>query len=747
MSKIDTILKNYRIQKIEENIKKDFYIDSYDLLSIIKGWSDYLEKGYEYIFSEKSEEVRLRLLTYSYIYYNWLNYSDIKLLPPHEDEFLSIFSRELRERIKDRYRFIISQIDEIISRLLKNLKDIDQKDYVYLFVSTYLCDEIDLIERYKQIEKRLTLMDNGYDIKELSNQDIFHDIRKELDRVRPDKIGKSNLTDAFSLMILQQKITDYNNGKGDLPIFYTSAEAILETIKHVQLKNKSFLSYFLDGEYFSIVRNNSYFTLDFIFNPNDEIYEKFFDEINNMRNIVNELHSNVIFSSKDNILSNETENFEKDADEFIKNKLFKELWSKEGKEVLHKRISHNLASIQESLHERKLLYEKHINDFDDSLVSDRLKRVKLFNETINTVYDIHKKNKYKTPASNQIEPVRVFRDFALTKFSFQRKLGPDIQEVVNKLISPIEYENDRGRFDTLSYLSEGISKKNIDSLCKGLSILWMYEKYDLINSICDYLIERDYNRYSIGIMHASAKLYCGSKKVDAARNIIYRIERYANNNPNYKIWVGLSFLYFQLWAEVSEINNVVELLPKGKNLESISSEVAEYHAKSLEYAKKAIAWLSKNKDIVTDEDIERIQMDKETIIRSKNRKYFYALNIYLYYASRGLNSFEFNSDYLEIIYDELSGGIFNPSAWQKRFYDTLSLFNVRKAMSASKEVEFSLYLDIAEDFNGRALNDFYITKREYDIYDYRKKTIQLIKTWGYKKTMIKKKSKSDTALI
>jgi hypothetical protein len=372
--------------------------------------------------------------------------------------------------------------------------------------------------------------------------------------------------------------------------------------------------------------------------------------------------------------------------------------------------------------------------------------VKLFNDVISTVSDIINNNKYKKRPSLDVNPIRVFRDFALTKFSFERRLGPDIQHVSELLFSTNENENERGRFETIHYLSEGISKNDkndksgIDSLSKGLCILWIYEKYELINNICDYLITKDYNNYSIGIMHASAKLYCGSKNTESVYEIIKRIEQYSENCNNYKLWIGLSFLYFQLWAEMSQIYNIIEFLPKGRI--PVQDNVLQYHKKSLFYAKKALEWLSDNKDNITEEDLIRTKFERGELIRSRTRKYFYALNIYLYYSSRGSSSTEFNDEYLEVLYDKFCTGIFDKSSWQGRFYDTLSLFNVRKSLNAPIKSEFLLYIDIAEDYNQKSSNERGITKREQDSYDFLKEKIRLIKTWGYKKMLIKKESLS-----
>ncbi len=731
---ISDIEDSFSIHSLEQKSVSKFkvYFDTYDVIEIIQGiWAFELYHKFDFDRFQNDSAV----LVHSFAFKGF--YDKIYMLPPHQDELASkLLDGNIAQEWKVDNHFKIVE-DEFLQylgleSLLKkiNLSKNKKIEKTYLDSLKHRADEIfkaDLllwkpywVDRLKYLrnEKNLLVFENdNYRIHQVLKTETFKKIKKAFDLARQSpSFQKSNFVDALAMYYLQKELEKYekNRSKNSLPIFYTSSEGIHKAFKILRENDKKLLCYKKEGKPIPIIRDSIYFILHPVFRKDadkniEEVFSKdLTSKRNEIQNIITGQYKDILFLKTmgfNDVLKEKWKDFENGVKELINLEFIKNIWFEE-------KAYHSLGNSLDKFRD----YRNKINNLDSYIDAESKNMIKklekdytradLLTKIFNALSDVHKPIKKYT---EYIGGIDVYRDFGLTRFGIESMKCPRIQSKFISLINSIKDRGDRHEFhhkisELATYLYEDpIDDESNDNLVIGIVILWILEKYELIDEIGNK-IRPNYPRYEIALIHAAA---LGMLETRKARNIPEVINCvYKKQKNNYKVWIGKAYAYYRIWEKLGD--NIPALPERTTNRHwnqlIKSDEYRSYCLVAIDSAKKAVDHLKKIKDIdVKKQDVRR-------------RHYLYVLNSYIYYISRTGTKEQFKG--IKQLYDEFRGYESNQRDWQGRFYDTLSWYNLRRAILEENE-EFLL---VAKDYNERA-RDRIATPRDEGIYQRLKELI------------------------
>jgi len=713
------ILKEYEIQNIEsrlvieKNLVKQIYFDASDIIRMIQGITSY-DTGI-FLDFEKFKYSRNTLL-HGFASRKWLG--EIKMLKPHQDEFIykitnsdDLFPKQnkyKKEDIENDFLYkLIGDPREFINKAkgefkyyvgqLKNNSEV-------IFKSNHIINPIYWYERYKKYileDKIIILSKDKVDIFTYKKSRIFKKIYDLLEKKRPEVTFKfNNLMDALAISQLQTLVDEFNEKPFDvpLPIFYVSTEKLMECLEEIFRNDETLLSYSYENRYYQVFRNDLFFKIDKIFNLKNEEFKNI--PIIDLASIKEKL-SNIIICYSNTKIDFE-ESLEKLLTKNIEIEFFEKIW------LNNKAYSEISESIRSFVN-----YKEKYNGEVRKIVEEEKEKIKLeFKSEINLssilkkiVFDlsmVEKEAYYIIGRYNQeIDP---FRDFGLTRFSFSDEACKMIRDMCKKIFDYVIDKNNEERkleysnliFQLVDYLMNGVTNPGrINDLTPGLAILWVFGKYKTISLIGKYYDEILANEKidifglnTFYTIYVSALIFSNNNLSKDDFRLINKYNKIIKGN-NYKFKISKSFVLFQLWDRFVNYVSVPEKATDVQKRKMI--KYRDIINTSLSYVKQSINYL-------LDKDIEKYPYRKT--------KYYYLLNNYIYYCTKGGYQKDFNSKNTENYVRELIDSKVSQAIWQYRFYDTIAWYYYRKAEISFKKRSFSnanYFIEKAKENNIRSL--------------------------------------------
>ncbi len=738
----------------QNNIERNIYFDTSGIIDMLTGLSGLLQGGK----INWSVYHRPSTIVNALAYRNWLG--AIYLLPPHTEELIRQIQEN--ERLFPNYPAKSLKVDEEefwaeLDLKVQDFKEaIDNPQAMEKWVDELKSESTDFFKgvylsssdgfwkaRYKYLKDKgiLNLSDEGnYPLGDITEKPLFKRLHKRLNEKRNK--NWNNYLDAIALCQLDEKLKQFNKNRANgrpatLPLFFSDQPHILDAVEDFSRSPDQ------DGHYsftyrsensenanFLIVRNSGFFTIDGIFNAILQVDPK--EKLEDFLSALEQLPSNESNYSGKKILpnlvgKNIVKNIRDDLHEPSKEKIFLEFfnrwWARGGYEELQYVLKDNSLEedreiidqqIQEYIeHERKRLNEEF------SAYSDRISIIRSTWQQFNGLPEFIESNFSETN-----ENLNIFKELG-TRFSFTEKVCKEIQVLMDRMFwaiktrgedNSIELESAEAEVVTdllVGLFEEAKTEKEkhdkLDRLAKSLGILWVFEKYEPISKVCKVIRKQFaandtnndlYPSATIALIHAASLLKGREKDEQATLNILNCVET-KFGQKNYKIWIGLSYLYFLLWDQRVDSHRFPEVMINRKETRQEQKD-SQYLQKALEYSEKAVLWLEERRK-------EAVEPKKQI---NRQRKYYYALNVYLY-----LKTYQCSSDeFIELIHyvDKFEQIARNADYWDDaRFSDTLSRYFFRLALLSENREEYKLYIQEARLNNQSAINSSKRIKKPY----------------------------------
>ncbi|MCB9296925.1 MAG: hypothetical protein H6559_27970 [Lewinellaceae bacterium] len=726
---LEEIVGGYFIQQEEKRLKEEgklkiqYYFDSFDVMRMIEGAIGY-DNGVKF-----DKDALMRDDRQNFVYalaFNGL-LKEIHLLPPHQFEFESklyksnLFLKAPKNRDEFLYlcqevlfslglkvqgaskRIDFSKIDEYIRQLIEKGGDI--------FKANYLLREYTWAGRLKYlIEKRILIIEqvDTFDIVKVEDTILFRKIKKGFDTVRPD-YPTNNYYDTLAFFHLQQKLEDYIDKPEDnlLPVFYVSSPGIRDAVKIIRDDCPELFAYKQGNKLIPIIRDSLFFVLEAVFSVEDnaqDFFQEFRDYQEEIRHLIEKEYERYYSGDFVKNLEYSRKQFEERVREIINVKFIQEIWIKH--KAYQKFIDELKAAY--SLEEEQLpLLQAEIRQTLESVLDNaridlkHSQKLSAIIETFQTSATDIKKSIGHSSSSD------VFREFALMKFGLDQRKSPLLQGWINELT-----ENNTEQEIFSQIISDIVSSLAIpldseDSAIKflnALTVAWLLDKHKLIDKLYSELGNEEMKkRYEIALIYAASHItikrnLAGIKRT---REVIDCILSQVGNN--YKVWIGVGYLFFRLWESKTSLKpDLPEMHMEAWINQRKSRDYKKYIINgAVKYTKMTLDFLSNRMSREGNGDSFQLQ------------NYLYALSQLIYYTTRCGARKEFE-ELVELI-ETLHSYEGNETAWQTRFYRTLSWYYLRKSLNSTDENLRQVFLQEAEQLysTGKERNNL---PKEYTLY-------------------------------
>lgn len=753
-------------------IRRQIYFDAAGVINMLLGMASIYKTSESGKALQWPHYYSASTLVYALAYRNWLG--NIYTLPPHTDEFI--------RKIQDDRMLFRDYVASEVERLEKDfwderqlkihyLKDaLSDRDHLKAWVAQLKGESVDLFKgvylgsekgywkvRYKYLVKEKQILqfsdksDYEYKLKDIAQGKLFNSLLSYLNEKR--KKSSNNYIDTISLCHLNQKLQQFRAGADKslaLPVFFSDQELILEAVHH-------FSQQMIDGHYpfryqedFLIVRDANFFIIDGIYNAirnkkgAEQDLEQFLATLEKVSHEA-KLLADQPGDSKAPLSGSLTDGFPRALQEGFKHSSeeqvfldFFENWWLEGgyNELIH-------VVGEAVLDSKRQAIDQHVHQYIEqerrklaaqfSQYGGRIALIRKAWNQFNNLFESIKKG-FKETGVN----LDVFKELG-ARLSFPDRLCEEIQESIDRIFEAVQHD-DRHELEAVEAEvvnslviglfeqshSEAEKSYHLDQLAKGLAILWIFEKYDLIVEVCDIVRQQceadtsntdSYPNPTFALLHAASIFLGRSHDNGKALEIIHCVEQ-KFVEQNYKVWISLSYLYYLLWninpdglkfPEISDNLNWV------RELEGV--ENGDFVRRAIEYSQKALDWLEQHRN---DESAK----DKQ---QYRQRKYYYALNNYLFFKTIFADQGEFKQ--LFPLAESFENSSVNPDYWHPdRYSDTLARFFFRYAVLAVSNREFALYLKYAKRYNKLSIEN---SKRDKQIYHILGRLIEQAKIDGF----------------
>lgn len=698
----------------EKPFRREVYFDTTDIIQLIQGALSI----YTYRFDQQAFHAPSALVS-ALAFAKWLG--PIHILAPHQDELINNLTKE-SHLFPSAYQFDSSSVATDILEQLglgelakpvekeakldfrrygKKLKDNARS----LFKLNHLLNHYFWTSRYKYLfddKDPLILIDNNsYDIKEVTQTKLFRALREAFDEAR-NTLKQNNIIDALAFCQLQEKLNAYkdNPKESPLPIFYLSRGGTAKAIKKVMARRKEWFTYEHNGLTIPIVRDADFFILDAVFSPDNQIsdLDQFLRKIKDIKDTLQiEFDRYQVIKKvmgKDNY-----DEFSQKINEVVDVEFFSKFWLEENnyqnlnrilKEYVKQDIGINKGLVKYVKEEKQRIL---ISIRESIRKNNNYDKFVFLSKVIEDLQKIESVIKDSDLSTNQ--DFDIFRDFALIRFSIDADSCRDkIETTVKNLINAVNHE-ERSKFDQIivdiasSLIGSAFEKQDNNTLI-NLGVLWVFKQYSLINKVCDHFNE-NYLQYQSALLHGASIFPSQEKKVNKVLNICRCIEK-KPEGKKYKARIGLSYIYYQIWYELSGYPILLEFYSEQRRKQILDSQNFRFIEKAIEHISHAHDWLADNRE------------KEEGKMFSRSRKYYYSINNLLYFHTQATKAELFNGPNIEELADTLENVLFDPNYKQPRFSDTLAVYYLRKALIALNEEAFNKYINDSLEHNARAID-------------------------------------------
>ena len=697
---LEEVADSYFIQKEEEQLRKkgrlklDYYFDSFDVINMLQGAMAY-ETGFKFDKDALKREERKNSV-YALAFQDF--YGGIRMLPPHRLEFIGKLDRSHaffkapkgRQEFKKLYEEVLYALKLSEKEAFRelNTSSIDKftenliHDGAALFKANYLLREYTWARRFKYLidNEILVLNKPEQQLAKVTDPNLLNLIKEVFDKIRPG-YPTNNHYDALAFYYLQEQLNIFKKStdkERTLPVFFASSPVIKEAISDIRSINPELFAYPYEDKLIPIVRDSLFFVLEAVFTLEDhtlDFFKVLKEAKEDIRSLVQKEYENRFDRGEAVVtgLEHARKQFEDKIREIINVKFVQEIWIKE-------------KAYQQLVDELKNIYI--IKDSDLPIVKERIQETleeALANARINL------SNSRKLSAiidsfqnvSNDIDKCLghvpssdVFLDFALMKFGLDRKKLPRLQDKVVALIDskqvhtdfpPVIYEV----VSSLMMLPEDAEKA--EQFLSALTVAWLLNKHNLIVALCSDLEREDLRkRYETALIYGAAHITVHRNKqgIKRTKEIIDCV--LSHTDENYKVWLGVGFLYFRLWESKTSLKpDLPEMHEEAWMNQRKSRDYKNYVLKgAIKYATMAYRYLRSKK----------MEGGHKDNFRQQN--YLYALNNVIYYTTKTGSQREFKA--LDPLVSELEGYEGHPE-WQGRFYDTMGWYYLREYLIIEDE--------------------------------------------------------------
>lgn len=750
-TEIDVLANNYLAQHIIDQIRQDYgknfqtevYLDSIDVQSMISGVAgdindNFRQSEFSYQYSIGEEDVSYQMLVHAMAYLGWID--NLKISASHimevqqyinssyhlqniskeecssavEEAFGILEFKELKDYFRKQANLKSHVSDE--KRLKSSLERIREKSKD-IFILNYFLKRIHWRLRYEYLFGRqgrsLLSIDNkeeDYYIKIL-NAPEFQKLEKFFLKERPLK-SRNNFNDSFALTEIIFKAREFEkhfnstNSKGSklrLPLFFASTGLMFKILRTKGLRNLFDINLGKRYGTISVLQISQFFVLDVLFDRIRSVDEEKVDEFFHSVKVLKQLRIDGELSFT-NAAKSIIADITNKANDLIKHIFFEKIWFEHNAKKEVEGIIKDYVNF-EQWSENKLLTNSRVSitRYTDKNILDGIQKLDWINKTISSTERFNRYVKENLKLDRYGESSNPFLEFGITRFSF--KSYNSVYRLVNKLVIDLTDLNSlegqssfhRDRVELIRHLVNGIFRYKYEELEIALSVMWVFGEYRFITKALDKVFgkRKDYGeQYSLAILHASSIDPSYPEREHDILRIIKCIEKKDIARSNYKVCIGLGYVYYHLWKS----QDVINVFPEFPSDIQANNEVQEkrekyyyYIQKSLEYNQKALKWLEKNKD-------KKIQAPNSDIIQKiRNIKFYYAVNNYLFYITRGGTAEEFRNSLN--YYTRLRNA---PDSYrQPRFEDTLTLYYMRMSILVPETKQE--WLDKAEESSREAL--------------------------------------------
>jgi hypothetical protein len=715
LEEIDRIAKKHKEQADLDYLRKksievEIYFDTYHVFPIIQGYWQLQTIPVQGRSVATFSDDKFLVQALAYMRY----IPNIKLLRPHAVELG--FQIEKKIFLPDEV-VKVSVVNQFLENInLVNLEELQKhklngklEEYISgisvkseeIFKANYILAELNWVNRYNYLlnpKNPIVSFDKvKYENTEILQSTLFQEIVTALEGLRDRQyLSVNNLRDSLALCMFYEKVKKFEKDGKVIPLFYVS-RSVLEILPD-SIKKKFVVS--AAGKNVNVLKDSEFFIIDSMFN--EERISKDSTMFGKVKDLKDLFH---FYSSKERFLAREIDELYDEWKEFRLNDFFEKVVvnGEASKTNLRSNIKELLSYIEENEDAVQEITQK-----------TRIKIVDSFKEKMNDLYFLeniwkavhsfdvvyHARVNKKNPNFILNDP-DIFRDEGLTRFS--PPTGPiedQIKELWINFLNAFQTKNKQTihtlkvKLTTLIY--EGINKngkKDYDKLLISACILWVFEKQRFIIQLLRYS-KIDYgNHYQLGLIFLASKIKLediSPKDMKDMDDIIHQIESRECYRKNYKAWIGMAFIKFNIWR----------LLAKDSKS---TNKYSDYLEESIELSKKSFEYLE-----------PRIhQNDRKKIYR--NVKYYYSLNNFIYYSLEDKSEVNpFSGPFYNKYVLKLKEGQRKNEFRQSRSDDTLALYFLKKASNANTPSGRKKYIKEAEEWIERAIDSTILIDERYN---------------------------------
>lgn len=720
LENLELQIEDLERQKEDETI--EIYFDTADMLRAVLGLQAFFQDAEE--FDEQlfnNDKTLVRCLATS----GWLG--TIRMLPSHQDEFLSLmninFGLGSEANYPHRKDIFLEFIKENISsdkskqipihKIGEEIAEDEMVDFVRQIKqqaesAESLFKAFECIGRWQPRlarlirENSLYLEPEKFKYAEIISSNIFHELKSAFDERRKSENMMNNFADALAVAALIERVKLYKEKKTKkLPRFYVSTRLFRDVIEMAGVgqhliyrepdridSEKSVTSIVTDK--CSVLRRADYFIFKAAFGSQSKAHRSQAQTTTFAGMNLYKLHNAVtkIFDARARLMPTAVRSIEIEGrslndiiEEVRQFSFLNNIWLRFIK-------TEDLKKLRDLEEEARILVKK--EQVSKAIEATREALEVNVNEykQVKSIWQELKQSSQVLQArtsKNIAEQIDVFRDLGLLRFSFPERVHRRIEEVLDAILRGGDNEQRVARnWVIIAYYSESNDlDEETDNLALVSAVLWSVEMDKrLIKRLEESLKAGTLKHYSLkmifaaAIFRSSSNLKRGrhtSDLIEKGRQMLYDLtDEFTYTRERKKridLAIGLAYLHFHLWWSLGYRSFWYP--PSETTKHEQADEGVQLINQAIDYSKQAYDLLHK------DDMIRRV----------------YTLNQYLYYLvmAGGVN----RGDEMDNAAASLASYKANRDWWQYRCDDTLARYFHRMAVFATTEEEWKTNMDLA----------------------------------------------------
>lgn len=704
---LDLLIEDHELEK--EKVSVDLYFDTLDVTHAVLGVEAYFVAGAfdvrEVSRAPMGRPLRDRTLVLCLAFSGRLG--PIKLLPPHQAEFLASLNKDFGLHINLPSGQMVRQFLDAVSRTasIKReasvLREADEEktlEYVRqhagsatnFFKILQLVRGVTWQERLVKMrrDKNLRLARHDVDYEEVIESTVFQKLYRAFDDIRKHRLT-ANFADAVALTMLARQVEEIRAGnRKSIPRFYVSAERMEDTPLFVSILDRTGLmdafSYrVFDQPPSSVLRKSDYFVFKSTFQKPHDAKGHGSDgsemtrpgELLNLRKDISSILEAPSFIKPEQLdeITFSGKKLNQVIDDLNTFLFFTNVWLPSSKQDVQLVVK----DLKEAAKELKSTgFKRGVSEGIEAAKATLQENVIQYQLIRRMWVGVESATKAIHGQSGVPENIDYSRDFGLLRFAFPDSAYKRINQVLEDLLKGSEEQGQLAHSNLIAacymaHLSPDKNKKYIDDLAAAASVLWVAEMYRELVDLLSEVEPRPH--YSLDLIYAAGLSEMHHKETQGTRilNKLYRrYSKATDSREKANLAVGVAYLYFHFW----HMGHDPAWEPNG-DTPSQGSSGHELISRSIKLALEAYNLL--------DWDM---------------KKKVYALNQYAYYLVMGGGETSLGSmhDAANILLKYKEQG--DKEWWQHRFDDTLARYYYRLACSVSDAKSWNEYMITAVQY-------------------------------------------------